>query len=285
MLLLVVAAAGCRLERRPPPPAAGVPAAGPAPSPLAYRALPDSLIPEGPLGEAIRRGRAILLATKDSLPGHVGNGLRCTSCHLDAGTRPGAGPWLGVTARFPQYRSRNDRINSLEDRINDCFERSMAGTALPAGSGAMQDIIAYFAWLSRGVPVGAAVEGEGYPRLDPLAGDTGKGRDIFSAQCARCHGPNGEGLRAGPVIVGAPLWGDSSFTIGAGMARVRTAAAFIRANMPFDTPGVLTDQQAFDVAAYITARPRPDFAGKEYDWPLGNPPPDVAYPTRAAHGR
>ncbi|HEX5970635.1 MAG TPA: hypothetical protein VFY85_01845, partial [Gemmatimonadaceae bacterium] len=31
---------------------------------------------------SIRRGHALLIATRDSLPGHVGNNLRCTSCHL-----------------------------------------------------------------------------------------------------------------------------------------------------------------------------------------------------------
>jgi len=67
------------------------------------------------------------------------------------------------------------------------------------------------------------------------------------------------------------------------MTRVRTAAEFISRNMPFDAPGTLTDRQAFDVAAYVNAHPRPDFRGKENDWPNGNPPPDVAYPTRSHH--
>ena len=74
-----------------------------------------------------------------------------------------------------------------------------------------------------------------------------------------------------------------SYNIGAGMTRVRTAAEFISRNMPFDAPGTLTDRQAFDVAAYVNAHPRPDFRGKENDWPNGNPPPDVAYPTRSHH--
>src|SRR2546430_8813726 len=64
--------------------------------------------------------------------------------------------------------------------------------------------------------------------------------------------------------------------------RSRTAAAFIRENMPFDQPGTLTDQQAFDVAAHVSARPRPDFPDKIHDWPNGDAPPDVAYPTLAA---
>src|SRR5438046_9048329 len=66
------------------------------------------------------------------------------------------------------------------------------------------------------------------------------------------------------------------------MTRVRTSAASIRENMPFDQPGTLTDQQAFDVAAHVSARPRPDFPDKIHDWPNGDAPPDVAYPTLAA---
>ena len=81
------------------------------------------------------------------------------------------------------------------------------------------------------------------------------------------------------TVIAPPLWGPQSFNVGAGMARLRTAAAFIRHNMPFDRPGSLTDQQAIDVAAYVVAQPRPDFAGKERDWPEGGAPPDVAYQT------
>jgi thiosulfate dehydrogenase len=50
--------------------------------------------------------------------------------------------------------------------------------------------------------------------------------------------------------------------------------------MPFDRPNTLTPQQALDVARYIDSRPRPDLAGKENDWPTGERPPDVPYPTR-----
>jgi thiosulfate dehydrogenase len=50
--------------------------------------------------------------------------------------------------------------------------------------------------------------------------------------------------------------------------------------MPYGN-ATLTDQQAFDVAAYVTAMPRPDFPGKEKDWPRGNAPPDVPYATDA----
>jgi thiosulfate dehydrogenase len=66
------------------------------------------------------------------------------------------------------------------------------------------------------------------------------------------------------------------------MGRRNTFTSFVRYNMPFDRPGSLTDQQAYDVAAFVLSHPRPDLAGKENDWPNGDPPPDVAYPTTAA---
>ena len=92
-----------------------------------------------------------------------------------------------------------------------------------------------------------------------------------------CHGADGQGTTVAP-----PLWGPHSYNIGAGMARIRTAAAFVRVAMPFDKPGTLTPQEAFDVATFINTRPRPDFARKAGDWPKGDAPPDVAYPTTAA---
>ena len=51
------------------------------------------------------------------------------------------------------------------------------------------------------------------------------------------------------------------------MARVSTAAAFVKVAMPLGQGGTLTDQEAFDVAMYFTQQPRPDFAGKQNDWP------------------
>jgi len=250
------------------------------------KTLPDDSIPDGVLGASIRRGRALLTATGDSLPDHVGNALRCTSCHLDAGTRARSAPWVGVYSRFPQYRSRNAKINLIEERINNCFERSMNGTALPREGRDLADMVAYYAFLSRGIPPPGEVDGQGFVRMSPLEADSARGHRIYVAQCARCHGGNGEGMAnpdpAGVPAFYPPLWGPRSFNVGAGMARVRTAASFIRYNMPFDRPGTLTDQEAFDVARYMTLQPRLDFRGKEADWPLGDAPPDVAYRTRAA---
>jgi thiosulfate dehydrogenase len=267
--------------RSPAPPAA---AGGAADTTL--RAPDGSGVPEGPLGASIRRGHAILAATHDSLPLHVGNALRCLSCHLDDGRRPNAMPFTGVFTRYPQYRSRSASVQTIEDRINGCFQRSMNGTALAPDDPAMRDIVAYYAFLSRGIAVGDTVPGQGLPKVAALGGDTTAGAAVFVAQCSRCHGPDGNGLSVAgsggdSVTVYPPLWGPRSFNIGAGMARFRTAAGFILHNMPFDKPGSLSETEALNVAAYVTSRPRPDFAGKENDWPKGDAPADAAYPTRA----
>lgn len=253
------------------------------PSPVrrvAFRVPAESEITDTMVLASVRRGLAILRNTRDSLPRHVGNRLQCVSCHPADGTRPNAMPWVGVYARFPQYRARAGVVQIIEDRINDCFKRSMNGKALVPESRDMRDIIAYLAFLSLGYPTGAMVAGQSIPSLDPLEGDTVRARATFAAQCAACHGVEGQGTDVAP-----PLWGPQSYNIAAGMARVRTAAAFIREAMPQNAPRTLTNQEAYDLAAFVNSRPRPDFAGKERDWPNGDPLPDVPYATDAARRR
>jgi thiosulfate dehydrogenase len=52
--------------------------------------------------------------------------------------------------------------------------------------------------------------------------------------------------------------------------------------MPFDAPGFVADSIANDVAGLVLSRPRPDFAGKENDWPNGDAPTDLAYKVKTA---
>lgn len=267
--------AACDGSDRAPNLAATAPASGIAVSPL-----PDSAFPATPLGRAALRGRAILTATRDSLPGHVGNALRCTSCHLDEGRRAFAMPWTGVHARYPQYRSRKGRVLTVADRINECLERSLGGKALPHDDERMRAIEAYFALISRGIAVGSRTPGQGIDSVNAATPDISNGEAVFATSCARCHGADGMGSS-----LATPVWGKNSYSVAAGMARYRMAAGFVRANMPFDAPGTLTDQQALDVAAYINSRPRRDLRGKENDWPNGGAPPDVPYKTAAVSRR
>jgi thiosulfate dehydrogenase len=237
-----------------------------------FRVPSESELTDSVYRASALRGRAFLLATRDSLPRNVGNSLRCASCHLDGGLRRDGMPWVGSYARFPQYRPRSGKVDLIEDRINDCLERSMNGSRLNPAGRDMRDIVAYFAFLSTGIPVGAEMEGQGFPRLAPLRGDPARGLSVFASTCARCHGANGQGTTLAP-----PLWGRRSYNVGAGMARINTAASFIHAMMPIDRAQQLTPQQAFDVASYINTRPRPDFPRKIHDWPRGGKPPDADY--------
>ena len=232
-------------------------------------------LPNDSLGAAVRRGFALITATHDSLPQFVAGNLNCTSCHLDGGRRATASPLDGVYARYPRYIERTGAVVPIEDRVNYCFTRSLAGSRLPDDSRAMQDIVAYLAYVSRGVPVGGSMGPARMPAMPPGQGDTLRGAALYTSQCARCHGSDGGGMANVPA-----LWGPKSFSIGASMARQERAASFIRHNMPFDRPGTLSDGEAYDVAAFITSKPRPDLPGKERDWPLGNAPADVPYDTR-----
>lgn len=137
----------------------------------------------------------------------------------------------------------------------------------------MKDILAYMAWLSQKVPPGAQVAGQGLPKLALLdrAASPDKGKLVYNSKCALCHQPNGAGLpinAAKPAqgYIYPPLWGQDSFNNGAGMARVITAAQYIKANMPLGN-ATLSDEEAFDVAAYINSQPRPQRAGLEQDFP------------------
>lgn len=239
----------------------------------------DAPDPDGPVGEAVALGRRILTHTPANASAYSGSALNCTSCHLDGGRTRWAAPWVGIWGVFPEYRSRNAKVNALQDRINDCFERSLNGRPLPAESREMIGILAYMQWLSREVPTGKSVSGRGFLRIkNPQAPDPERGAHVYAQKCALCHGTAGEGTNApsGETIY-PPLWGPKSFNIGAGMARLNTAAAFVKSNMPLGQGGSLSDQEAFDVAAFFTRQPRPDFAGKLQDWPRGGKPDDARY--------
>lgn len=245
-----------------------------------WRPPADSEIPNDTLGSSIRRGIALMTNTTDSLPAFAPGKINCTNCHLEGGRNAEAGSLAGSHARFPKYMERTGAVIALSDRINYCFTRSLAGNMLPPGSREMEDIMAYLAFISRGVPVGAKVPGaEGLVKMPgDIVGDTTRGQALFSSTCAACHGAQGEGQGIIPA-----LWGARSYSIGASMARVERAASFIWHNMPLGRGKTLTRQQAFDVAAYVNSKPRPDSPGKQDDWPLGGAPRDVPYSTTSGH--
>jgi thiosulfate dehydrogenase len=205
---------------------------------------------------------------------HTGIRMACASCHLGAGTEPGTLSLLQSAAVYPRFSGRDGGVRDLVDRINGCMTRSMHGRELPRESAEMMAMVAYITSLG---DVHAAM-GKGQLTVDEQpafktparAADLRAGEQVFGDRCAICHGTDGGGLQATPRpidgFVFPPLWGPDSFNNGAGMHRVLTAARFIKAKMPLGEAD-LTDDQAFDVAAYINSRPRPQMANLERDYP------------------
>jgi len=241
---------------------------GPSGTPASFSPPPASAIPAGPEGEAIKRAIEIFNNTGVKAQPYVGNGLACKNCHLDAGRRAGAAPMWAAWVKFPEFFVRNGKgaITTMTDRIRGCFVNSMnaqdspSGGPPPDGSPIYSDLQMYFAWLAKGAPVGAKLAGEGFPPIGkPAQGyDPGRGKAVFQQYCVSCHGPDGQGARMpNGTDVYPPLWGPHSYNWNAGMAVIDLAAAFIKANMPYGQSNVLTDQQAWDVAAYIDSQERP----------------------------
>lgn len=217
---------------------------------------PDpATIPKGPLGDSIRLGLRVFDDTPKYAAAYVGNKMSCTHCHIRSGTVPGAIPLAGVPGLFPMYRKRENTVVTFEQRIQECFQRSENGRPLPARSPEMVGLVAYAQWLSLGQVTGRPLPGRGLVVLPHLTGNPERGAIIYTEKCAKCHGAGG----AGTPPNFPPLWGPSAYNAGAGMNRISTMAEFVRQNMPQDHPGTLTEQEAYDVAAYVHSRPHTPF--------------------------
>ena len=200
--------------------------------------------------------------------------MACASCHLEIGTKPGTLSLLPSAPKYPRDSGRDGGIRDLRDRINGCMQRSMNGKLLPRDSIEMMAMERYILGLndqyavmgtSSRVSDEQAAFAEPNRRADPEAG-----RIVYENRCQVCHGVDGLGLlaTANPAngYLFPPLWGPDSYNNGAGMNRVLTAARFIKARMPLGQAD-LTDDETFDVSAYINSKPRPVKANLEVDFP------------------
>jgi 2',3'-cyclic-nucleotide 2'-phosphodiesterase (5'-nucleotidase family)/cytochrome c len=247
----------------------------------------DRDLPLDPVeAERVRRGARIFMDTKHEASAFVGSDLSCQSCHIDGGQREGALPLVASEAMYPAFQKRSNRMMSIEERIQGCFERSENGAAPPEGSDVLVAVRSYLRWLSDAEPRGADPAWRTRNRMEETARKpiaelhAEDGERIYAARCASCHGADGQGVavEAGANMpVPPPLWGPRSFNDGAGMARVYTLAGFIRWAMPYGTGGTVNDADAQSVAAYIDSKDRPAYAKKGDDYPDGGPPVDAVY--------
>lgn len=264
-------------------------------TPPAYWHPPaDSRIPDGAKGQQVRYGRELIAHTAKYLGPtgsvrHLSNGMNCQNCHLDAGTKVLGNNYSAVFSTYPKFRERSGSTESIVRRVSDCFERSLGGQAPDSTSREMRAIVAYMQWLGSDVPKGQRPDGVGLTKLAYLdrAADSTKGRLVYAVKCQVCHGVNGEGNKAfgAREYIYPPMWGPNSYNDGAGLYRLSNFAGYVKSNMPFGanyTSPQLTDEEAWDVAAFVNAMPRPHkdqrndwptIASKPIDFPFG-PYPD-----------
>ena len=220
---------------------------------------PESDIPKNEFGDMIVLGKNIFVNTQQYAKDYVGNGLNCANCHLDNGRKADSAPLWAAYGLYPAYRKKTGQVDTIGSRIQGCFRYSMNGKPPALDSKEMTALVTYHYWLAKGAPTGVKLQGQGYLALPkpPLEPDITRGAEVYKNNCALCHGANGEGAMANGAYAFPPLWGKDSFNWGAGMHRVDTAAGFIKANMPYGRGGMLTDQQAWDVAIFMNSHERP----------------------------
>ncbi|WP_024954946.1 c-type cytochrome [Sulfurospirillum arcachonense] len=248
-----------------------------------YAGLAPKVYPQGGVGEMVKLGEQIALHT-DTHPltkDFVGNKLNCASCHLKGedgkpGTANGLTSWLDTATSFPAWSKREKSVQTLQDRSNNCFMRSMNGKRLVIDSKASIAIASYITWLSTGKPINMNVKGPwgptntklwptGIKHFKPIQKKAThinyvNGEKVFKSKCAMCHGQDGKGIAAFP-----PLWGKNakgewlSYNTGAGMSKLDKGAAYVKLKMPLNQEGSLSDQEAADVMLFVNAQERANF--------------------------
>lgn len=90
------------------------------------------------------------------------NGKSCETCHIEGGRKkniidnkviPGL---KGAAARYPQYNYQVNKIIILEQQINLCLEKNLAGNAIPLDDELMVALTTYITWLSEGYKISVA---------------------------------------------------------------------------------------------------------------------------------
>jgi thiosulfate dehydrogenase len=278
-----------------PVPASSSPAASPGTTPKAtppdtWKAPDENTIPAGKAGDMIRYGKELTTNTAKYLGpqgtvAQLTNGMNCQNCHLAGGTKLFGNDYAGFIASYPKLSGRSGKVDSPADRLAECFDRSLAGKVPDTSKKEFQSILAYMKWVGKDVKKGQKLFGSATEKLAFMdhAADPVKGKVVFVMKCQSCHGGNGEGIPAADkkTYTYPPLWGKHSYNDGAGMYRLTNLAGFVKDNMPFGASyqnTQLTDEEAWNVAAFVNSQPRPhkdqhndwkDLKNKPMDFPFG----------------
>ncbi len=254
-----------------------------------WKAPDTSTIPKGKTGDMIRYGRELLAHTAvyfgpNGSIAKLSNGMNCQNCHLDGGGRLFGNNYAEFMVNYPKMSNRSGKVDPATARIEQCFERSLAGTVPDTNGREVKAMLAYMRWIGHGVKKGQKLFGEASEKLPFLnvAADTTKGRAVYMLKCKVCHGQSGEGLMAADKrsYTYPPLWGENSYNDGAGMYRISNLAGFVKNNMPFGATyknPQLSNEEAWNVAAFINSQPRPHY-DQHNDWKnLVNKPIDMPF--------
>ena len=264
-------------------------------------------IPNDDEGKLISYGRTLVIHTSKYF-GPTGyllntiNGMNCQNCHLEAGTRPYGNNLGAVSTTYPRFSPRAGALVTIAGKVNECFTRSMNGAPIDTNSKEMHAIVAYLKWLGKDVKKGEVPAGSGGIKAPPFiyrTADPEKGKLVYDQFCSRCHGAAGQGQLVKDVLKDPtkqqggtattddhyyypPLWGSHSFNGVATLYRLSKFAGFVQNNMPYPMTyktAILSDEQAWDVAAYVNSRERlildhsKDYATaiakKPFDFPFG----------------
>ncbi|MDQ6843166.1 MAG: c-type cytochrome [Bacteroidota bacterium] len=255
-----------------------------------WSAPDSSKTPNTEVGSLIKYGRSLVVNTSvyfgpRGIIARKSNGMNCQNCHADAGTRMFGNNFALVAGGYPRYKDRSGSIETIEKKVQDCFERSLNGDTISSSSKEMKAFIAYLNWVGSDVSKKSKPPGAGIEELPFLAraADTLKGKLVYINKCQKCHGKNGEGLLLpeGNYYEYPPLWGNNSYNIGASIYRVSKFAGYVKNNMPFGATYLkpqLSNEEAWDVAAYVNSQPHPyknldadwpKISAKPYDYPFG----------------
>jgi thiosulfate dehydrogenase len=235
-------------------------------------------IKDAALANDVVYGRELIVHTAKYLGpqgsvSQITNGLNCQNCHLEAGTKPWGNNYGSVASTYPKMRPRSGKMEDVFKRVNDCMERSLNGQALDTNSRELHAIRSYILYAGGNVPKKQKAIGSGLhdlPYLDRAA-DPDRGKQVYVQRCESCHGQNGLGASQAdlPEYTYPPLWGQNSYNDGAGLFRISNLAKYVKFNMPlgvtWENP-LLSDEEAWDVAAYVNSQLRPHFDATG-DWP------------------
>jgi cytochrome c len=95
-----------------------------------------------------------------------------------------------------------------------------------------------------------APDGRGLPAG---SGSVAEGRQLYAVNCAHCHGQDGRGGLADPLVGGeGSLASDTPLlTVGSFWPYATTLFDYVRRAMPYDRPSSLSDDEVYAVSAYV----------------------------------